>query len=170
MRRGLPVGQFSSRQTPNTVNQWAALFTKEEHSDIETPDAVDSDISEGQVFSVLEPSSYVFERNLQVKLHKLSAEDTAQWTKTPEETCDTNKGYKLRTRQSRASRTGISLRNSKVVNYRPMLRVSNKDVKPEIAGKKGCSSRPKLSGLSSSRIHANRLIFKGQAVHHQTCY
>ena len=122
----------------------------------------DSDPSEGLVYSVLEPSSYVFERNLQIKLHKLSADDIAHWTKSPRDASTTTKGYRLRARKSRASRTGISLRNSKVVNYRPMLIVSKKDVPSAKPGTIRCSKRPRPNGPSSSRIQANKLILKAK--------
>ena len=126
--------------------------------------AHDSDLSDDLEYSVLEPSSYVFVKNVQIKLHRLGADEIKKWTKSHSETCNTSKGYRLRVRQSRASKTGISLRSNKVVNYRPMLIVSKKNIEPNATGKKNRSGsgRPKPSGPSSMRIHANQLILKAK--------
>ena len=147
-----------------------------------TSPAEESDHSEGLVYSVLEPSSYVFERNLRIKLHRLSEEELSLWIKSPSEPVEsepivtkdatpsvTTNGYRLRERQSRASKTGISLRNSKVVNYRPMLKVSKKDAEPEKFRNKQRSNRPRSSGPSSTRLLANQLLIKAKTIHHQTC-
>ena len=138
-------------------------IVKEEQVDAtSTSPAEDTDPSEGLVYSVLEPSSYVFEKNLQIKLQKLSIEEIARWTGSPCDSSTSTRGYRLRARKTRASRSQISLRNSKVVNYRPMLTVSKKDV-PSL---KPCttrySKRPKPSGPSTSRIQANKLILKAK--------
>ena len=128
-------------------------IVKDEQADASsTSPAEDSDLSEGLIYSVLEPSSYIFEKNLQIKLQKLNADDIARWTKPSGVENATSNGYQLRACQSRASRTGISLRNSKVVNYRPMLTVSKKDVPSANPGTIRRSTRPWPSGPSSNRI------------------
>ena len=155
------ANQSACNESGHVETKTEPVSLKEEQADTvstiaPTLPADESDILECLVYSVLEPSSYVFERNLKIELHKLTADEIAQWIKPPTKTCEANKGYRLRVRQSRASKTGISLCNRKVVNYRPMLTVSKKDAN------KHCSSRPKLSGPSSARIRANRLILKAK--------
>ena len=145
-----------TKTEPNCVKEELEL-----ESTPSTP-ADDLDLSDEQVYSVLEPSSYFFVKNVQIKLHRLGDEEIKKWTKPQNNTCDANKGYRLRVRQSRASRTGISLRNNKVVNYRPMLKVSKKDIETNTTGRKRQSARPKQSGPSSTRIRANQLVLKAK--------
>ena len=74
-------------------------IVKDEQADASsTSPAEDSDLSEGLLYSVLEPSCYIFEKNLQIKLQKLSADDIARWTKPSCVEDATSNGYQLRAR------------------------------------------------------------------------
>ena len=96
-----PANQSVPIKPGHVETKTEPVSLKEEQADTvstiaPTLPADESDISECLVYSVLEPSSYIFERNLKIELHKLTADEIAQWIKPPTETCEANKGYRLR--------------------------------------------------------------------------
>ena len=116
---------------------------------------------------VLMPSEYVILKNLKVTLTPLSERDIQEWIKPTPLLENTSSRYRLRDRPSRSRVSGISLRNKKSVDYKPMLDSAVKRELPEFRRRK-VKPRPCVSGPSSCRIRANALIRQAKRKQFQT--
>ena len=130
----------------------SSITVKQELADVSTPTLSDND-----ELPVLMPSEYVILKNLKVTLTPLSERDIQEWLKPTPLQDNTSNNYSLRDRPSRSRESGISLRNRKSVDYKPMLDSAVKSELPEFRQRKK-KPRPCVSGPSSSRIRANALI------------
>ena len=116
---------------------------------------------------VLMPSEYVILKNLKVTLTPLSERDIQEWIQPTPQLENTSSRHKLRDRPSRSRVSGISLRNKKSVDYKPMLDSAVKRELPEFRRQK-VKPRPCVSGPSSSRMRANTLIRQAKRKQFQT--
>ena len=116
---------------------------------------------------VLMPSEYVILKNLKVTLTPLSERDIQEWIKPTPLLENTSSRYRLQDRPSRSRVSGISLRNKKSVDYKPMLDSAVKRELPEFRRWK-VKPRPCVSCPSSCRIRANALIRQAKRKQFQT--
>ena len=105
---------------------------------------------------VLMPSEYVILKNLKVSLIPLSERDIQEWIKPTPLLENTRSRYRIRDRLSRSRISGISLRNKKSVDYKPILDSAVKSELPEYRRRK-VKPRPCVSGPSACRRRANAL-------------
>ena len=99
---------------------------KQELADVSTPT-----FSNDNEPPMLMPSEYVILKNLKVTLTPLSERDIQEWIKPTPLLENTSNKYSLRDRPSRSRVSGISLRNKKSVDYKPMLDSAVKRELPE---------------------------------------
>ena len=104
-----------------------SIMVKHELADVLTPTLSDDDEP-----PMLMPSEYVILKNLKVTLTPLSECDIQEWLKPTPLLENTSYKYSLRDRPSRSRESGISLRNRKSVDYKPMLDSAVKSELPEI--------------------------------------
>ena len=139
-----------------------SITVKQELADVSTPT-----LSDNNKPPVLMPSEYVILKNLKVTLTLLSERDIQEWLKPTPLQDNTINNYSLGDRPSRSRESGISLRNRKSVDYKPMLHTAVKSELPEFRQQKK-KPRPCVSAPSSSRIRANALIRQAKRKQFQT--